>query len=430
MRRNTLALCVTLFSFFNVLANPSDSTKVDKIKIDFSGFFRADYWYDSRQVVDAIDGIFLLYPKSPDPDANGNDINAAPSVNMLSVATRLRAGMKMPDLFKAKSLIFIEGDFTGTGNNVSMRLRHAYTKLQWESSSLLFGLTWHPLFALDVFPNVASLNTGAPFQSFNRSPQLTFQQKLTKGLTLSLSAIHQSDSKSIGPNASPNESSSLYLRNGLFPNVNANLQLVVGSLTLGGSVDFKSIRPRLYTTSLEHPAERYKTNERINSFSSMVYAKVQAQKLTIKAKGMLGQNLYEHNLLGGYAVSTLDSLTGKETYTPTNHLFLFGNITYGKVVQAGIFVGYAKNLGTTDNFVSKNSRYYSRGVDLIQGTDIDYMYRISPSISYIKDKFQISAELEYTAAAYGGIDNLNKGKILNSKITNNYRMLMVVQYNF
>lgn len=424
MLRIFYSLCFSFFLFSPVFANFSDSTKVDKIKVDFSGFFRADYWYDSRQIVDAVDGLFMLYPKSPDLDSYGNDINAAPSINMLAMATRLRAGMNMPDLFKAKSLIFVEADFTGIGNNVSLRFRHGYTKLQWEKSSLLIGLTWHPMFVSDVFPSVASLNTGAPFQSFNRSPQITYQQRLCKGLTLSLSAIHQSDSRNLGPNPAPNESSSSYLRNGLFPNVNANLQFVSGSFTLGGSVDYKLLRPRLYTTSIDNPTERYKTSERIKSFSSMAYAKYQSQKLTIKTKGILGQNLTEHLLLGGYAVSTLDNATGKETYTPTNHLFLFGNITYGKEILVGIFYGYAKNLGTTDNFVSNTSRIYGRGMD------IDHMYRISPSISYIKGRFQLATEFEYTATAFGTINNLDKGKIMNPKVTNNYRLLMVVQYNF
>lgn len=426
MLKRIIPICVLSLLFYPAFSNTPDSIKVEKIKIDFSGFFRADYWYDSRQIVDAVDGLFMLYPKAPDPDYNGKDINAAPSVNMLSIATRLRAGIKMPDLFKAKSLIMVEGDFTGTGNNVSVRLRQAYTKLQWERNTLLFGLTWHPMFVLDVYPSVAGLNTGAPFQCFNRSPQVTFQHKITNGLTFSLSAVHQSDSKSYGPNATPNEASSTYLRNALFPNVNANLQLVGGSFTIGGSVDYKSIRPRLYTTSLDPnlaTKPKYVTNEKINSFSSMVYAKYQGTKLTVKAKGMLGQNLYEHLLLGGYAVSKLDTTTGKESYTPTNHMFLFGNITYGKVIQFGLFVGYAKNLGMTDNLVDVK-RVYGRGLD------IDYMYRISPCLSYIKDKFQISGEFEYTATAFGAIDINDKGKILNSKITDNYRFLIAVQYNF
>lgn len=424
MRRYSLVLYFILFSFLSSFSNPTDSTRVENIKIEFSGFFRADYWYDSRQIVDAVDGMLMLYPKNPDFDANGRDINAAPNVNLLAMGTRLRAGIKMPDLFNAKPLVMIEGDFTGMGNSVSIRLRHAYTKLQWENSSLLIGLTWHPMFIIDVFPNVASLNTGAPFQSFNRSPQITFQQKLNEGITLSLSAIHQSDSKSMGPNPSPNESSSQYLRNGLAPNLNANLQLVSGSFTVGGSFDFKSLRPRLYTTSLVNDTLRYVSSSRINSYSGMLYLKYRTSRLVIKAKGILGQNLTEHLLLGGYAVSRLDSLTGKETYTPTNNLFLFGNITYGKVYQIGLFVGFAKNLGATKDFISSTDRMYGRGMN------IDFMYRISPNISYIKERFQISAELEYTAAAFGGIDNLNKGKIINSKISGNYRLLMVVQYNF
>jgi hypothetical protein len=422
MRKYSLLLYFIFFSSLWVFASPTDSVKVEKIKIEFSGFFRADYWYDSRQIVDAVDGLFLLYPKKPELDANGEDIQAAPSINSLAMATRLRTKLTMPNLLNAKSMIMIEGDFTGMSTIVNFRLRHAYAKLQWENSSLLFGLTWHPMFIVDVFPAVASLNTGAPFQSFNRSPQLTYQQKLIEGLTLSLSMVHQSDSRSLGPIPSPNDASSTYLRNGLLPNLNANLQLVEGSFTVGGSIDYKSLRPRLFTTSLITPTLKYVTNERINSYSEMLYMKYQTSKLVVKVKGMLAQNLTEHLLLGGYAVSTLDSITGKETYTPTNHLFLFGNITYGKEFQVGLFFGYSKNLGTTENFVK--DKYYSRGMD------IDYMYRFSPSFSYIKDKFQISTEFEYTASAYGDIDNNDKGRILNSKLTDNSRLLLVVQYNF
>ncbi len=424
MKRFFFYLSLLFFSCSNVLANTADSVKIEKIKIDFSGFFRGDYWYDSRQVVDAVDGILLLYPKKPDFDANGEDIQAAPNINALAMATRIRTSITMPYLLKAKSTIVLEGDFTGinniSGSNslVSIRLRHAYTKLQWEKSSLLFGLTWHPMFVTDVFPSVISLNTGAPFQSFNRSPQLNFKQKLTEGLLLSLSLIYQSDSRSLGPS----DASSAYLRNGLIPNINTNLQLTKDAFTIGGSFDYKTIRPRLFTTSIKTPTLKYVTNERISSYSGMLYMKYQTTKLAIRVKGIFGQNLYEHLLLGGYAVSSLDSLTGKETYTPTNHLFMFGNITYGEKYQLGLFLGYAKNLGTTDNFIK--DKYYSRGMD------IDYMYRFSPSFSYIKDKFQISTEFEYTASAYGTIDNNNKGEILNSKITSNYRLLIVVQYSF
>lgn len=422
MRKYFILVNLIFFSNLTVFANTPDSVKVDKSKIEFSGFFRADYWYDSHQIVDAVDGLFLLYPKRSEIDAKGKDIQAAPDINFLAMGTRLRTKILMPDLFKAKSMIMIEGDFTGMSTIVNLRIRQAYTKLQWEKSSLLFGLTWHPMFASDVYPSVASLNTGAPFQSFNRSPQLTFQKKLWKGTTISLSAVHQSDSRSLGPISSPNDASTTYLRNSLLPNLNANLQLIMGAFTIGGSIDYKSLRPRLFTTSLSTPGLKYSTSERINSYSGMLYIKFQRTKLIVKTKGMLGQNLTEHLLPGGYAVSSLDSISGKETYTPTNHLFLFANITYGKEFQVGLFLGYAKNFGTNNNFIK--DRYFSRAMD------IDYIYRCSPSISYAIDRFQISTELEYTAAAFGDINNLDKGKILNSKITYNYRPLIVVQYTF
>ena len=420
-----LILYILPFFLFSIQlkANNADTVKVEKEIIEFSGFFRFDYWYDSRQVVDAVDGLFLMYPKKPDYDTDGRDINAAPNVNALAMATRIRANMKMPDLFKAKSNIFIETDFTGLSNIVNVRLRHAYAKFQWEKSSLLVGLTWHPLFINDVFPNVASLNTGAPFQSFNRSPQVTYLQKLGGKFTLSLSAINQSDSRSLGPIPSPNDASSSYLRNGLVPNLNSCLQFSNGKITLGTAIDYKSLRPRLYTSSIIPPIEKHVTKERVNSFTKMVYFKYQEGKFTLRAKGMLGQNLTEHLMLGGYAITNLDSITGKESYSPLNHTFVFGNITYGKDVQVSLFVGYAKNNGASKNLVS-NSLIYARG------SDIDKLFRVSPSITYTKNKFQISGELEYTAASYGDIDLNDKGKVKNTKETANTRILMVIQYNF
>ena len=75
MRKLYLILLVsTLVSSAYAL---TDTTVVTKPKADFSGFFRFEYWYDTRQNVEAIDGLFLLYPKAPSLDANGEDILAA-----------------------------------------------------------------------------------------------------------------------------------------------------------------------------------------------------------------------------------------------------------------------------------------------------------------------------------------------------------------
>ncbi|MBN1990792.1 MAG: hypothetical protein JW783_15420 [Bacteroidales bacterium] len=419
-----------LFLFVSTLASSAfaltDTTTITKPKLDFGGFFRVEYWYDTRQNVEAIDGLFLLYPKAPMADANGEDILAAPGFNSLAMATRLRTSITMPNIFGAKSTILVEADFTGLSSNVHFRFRHALATLNWGKTKLMAGQTWHPMFVTDVYPYLVGLSTGAPFQSFNRSPQLTLTHEITPGLFGTISAIHQSDYKSFGPDPeTPGKAiaSSSFLRNSTIPNLFAQLQVKSSSVTAGLAADFKSLRPRLFTVSPADGTSKYVTSERINTLSGMAYLKVQADMLTIRTKVMYGQNLADHLMLGGYGVATVDAQTGAETYTSLRHLFAFANVTYGKDFQVGLFGGYAKNLGAQDNVVATTSIYG-------RGADIDYMFRVAPNIMYRKNQYLFAFEVEYTAAAYGAIDIANKAKVINSDLVGNTRFLFALQYDF
>ena len=42
----------------------------------FYGQVRGDLFYNSRANAETVDGLFHLYPKDKDPDADGNDLNA------------------------------------------------------------------------------------------------------------------------------------------------------------------------------------------------------------------------------------------------------------------------------------------------------------------------------------------------------------------
>jgi hypothetical protein len=425
MKRNLLLLVYILISVNINHAFAQDTTVISKPKAEFSGFFRFDYWYDTRQNVEGLDGLLLYYPKAPLLDANGNDINASPSLNSLAMGTRLRTNITMPRLFNAKPTILVEVDFTGTNNAmVHLRFRHGYTKLVWDSGTELnVGLTWHPMFVTEVFPYVASLNTGAPFQSFNRSPQVTLKQPLGSNFKLILSALNQSDYKDYGPPS--NAQSSTHLRNGVVPNLHAQLQMNVGAITAGFAIDFKSIKPKLYTTSLlaiPSADTNYVSNERVNGLTSMAYLKVQTGMLTAKFKGMLSQNMGDHLMLGGYAVSSIDSLTGNETYTPFNHAIVNANFTYGRSIMPGLFIGYAKNMGTSSELTTNT--YYGRGVN------VDYAYRVTPNFTYRNKTFAIMAEVEHTFAAIGKNDATNKGKVINSTSAANTRFLIMIQYDF
>lgn len=400
-----------------------DTTGLKKPTVEFSGFLRLDYFVDTRLNSESLDGLFIFYPLPVKPDENGNDINAAGGVNFLAMATRLRTNIAMPGVFNAKPSVLIEADFTGLSNNVHMRFRHAFAKFSWDSGSELnLGLTWHPMFVTEVFPYVASLNTGAPFQSFYRSPQITFKQSFSS-FKLILSAITQSDNRNVGPDA-PAGSSKL-LRHAMVPNLHAQLQFASGPITAGVAADYKNLRPLLSVKSLNQvPAREYVTNERIVGLSYMAYLKYQSGMFTAKFKGMYGQNLSEHLLLGGYAVSAIDSLTGSLKYTPVNHAFAYANFTYGKSFMPGIFLGYAKNLGASSNVVPDSKRVYGRGMD------IDYLYRISPNVTIRRKNFSVMGEVEYTVASTGQIDVSGKAKVANGRETANTRFLVMIQYDF
>ncbi len=414
--RNT-TLLMMLFFALGLYAGNDDQEEKKKFGIHFKGFVKSDYWYDSRQIVGVREDLFLVYPAYERFDQNGKDINAHPIFNFSPITTRLTGVITGPDAFGAKTSGVIEADFSGVTNADinGFRLRHAYGKLRWKNSELLFGQYWHPIFVAEVFPNVISLNTGAPFQPFVRNPQLSFTQFFSR-YNLSLAFISQRDNASSGPDGF----SPIYMRNALMPNMHLQLQYKDEHYVWGIAADYKILQPRIET-----PETKLRTNEKIGSYACMAYIKYTNDKFLWSGKTIYGQNLTEHLMMGGYAVRSQDTTTMTETYTPTNNLFIWSFISYGNNVRLSLYGGYSKNFGTTHDNIGI---YYSRGYVKDANLDIGYLYRIAPSISFISNKLQISTELEYTAAAYGTPDT--KGKVKNAKETGNLRLLLTFFYYF
>ena len=146
------------------------------------------------------EGHFLLYPKNELLDPDGKDVNANLQLNMLSIQTRLNLLVTGPDVWKAKSSAYIEGEFFGTtdADINGFRLRHAFIKLQWTKTMLLAGQYWHPMFNTQCYPGTVSFNTGAPFQPFSRNPQIRVKQNFGK-FNLVATAFWQRDFRSTGP---------------------------------------------------------------------------------------------------------------------------------------------------------------------------------------------------------------------------------------
>jgi len=388
-------LLVCLLGFY-ATASSSD------FGITFKGFIKTDAFFDTRQTVTVREGHFLLYPDKVKLDAQGNDVNDGFTFNMLSIQTRLTGTVSGPDAFGAATSGVMEGAFFGHSNGDvnGFRLRHAFVKLQWEQSALLVGQYWHPMFITEVFPGVISFNTGVPFQPFSRNPQIRWIHT-SGGAELTLVAASQRDFTSTGPKGD----GSVYLRNSAVPILDANVKFKSDRTIVGAGVNFKSLKPRLITEN------NYKSDSRINSISTMAFARFNLEKCTVKIEGVYGDNLTDLLMLGGYGVTGVNEATGEETYTNIRTLSTWGELIFGDQVMYGLFAGYTRNLGSKDNV----NTYYSRG------NTIASVMRVSPRIACRVGNTQFAAELEYTLAAYGTPDS--NGVVKKTKNIGNLRAL-------
>ena len=92
----------------------------------------------------------------------------------------------------------------------------------------------------------------------------------------------------------------------------------------------------------------YKVSERITSLSYEVHMKYNSEKWLVAAKSVLGSNLTQTSMLGGYGIKSIDPRTGEQEYSPNRNSSSWINIVYGKTWKPAIFFGYMKNLGTSD----------------------------------------------------------------------------------
>lgn len=388
--------------------------------LNIYGFVRNDFFLDTYQGINAFDDIFYLLPHYVGQDANGNDINEQTTANFMSIVTRFGLKIAGPELLGAKTSAVIEMDFAGKPNYFTLRLRKAYAQFDWTNSSLLVGQTWHPLWGGHAFPRIAALNTGAPFQTFNRSPQMRLDLK-SQGWKLGLTGLYQHQYVSSGPIGN----STTYKRDAVIPEMVASLDYDNNGFSIGAAADYNILKPRLTT---EGSDGIYNTDETIESVTYMAYTKIAKGKLMMLAKGYYGQNMSHLLMLGGYGVSIIDAATGKETYTNYNGTTALFNITYGDKFKPGLFLGYSENLGTDDSlFINGDGTATTYGLF----PQIQSMYRVSPSISYILQRFWLQAEYEMTSADYGvGSINSEDGLFDNTHTVVNNGVRVVMTYFF
>lgn len=395
----------------------------------FYGQVRTDLYYNSRANEETVDGLFYMYPKDEMRDPNGEDMNATANGSFYTLYTRLGVDVAGPKLGNAKTSAKVEVDFRGSGTAYStVRIRHAYFNLDWGTSALRIGQYWHPLFG-DVSPQILNLSVGAPFQPFSRAPQIRY--RLTeKNFMLTGALVWQSQYTSQGIKGKSQE----YIKNSCVPEIYIGADYKNGGFLAGAGIELLSLKPRTTATvkkplsSSAYPPYNYvsvdyKVDERITTFSYEAHMKYTNKDWFIAAKSVLGSNLTQASGLGGFGIkaNSVDEETGEQEYTPIRWSSSWLNVVYGQKWKPGIFVGYAKNLGTTDAL--ENDNLYGTG------TNLDKLVTAGAELTYNIPHWKFGLEYTLSSAWYGSLNREN-GKIIDTHAVRNNRIVAVAMFMF
>lgn len=383
MNKKSHLISLVALLCFSLIGHSDLQAQKEEKGYDIYGFIRTDFFAQSRNAINSVNDLFSLYA-APEGDQ--------PSAGMHSITTRMGADFFAPGILGAdKAIGKIEADFSGGSDFVWIRLRQAYTQLHWKNASLLLGQTWHPMFTQQIMPSTLNINTGSPFNPFNRSPQMRYNYYY-QDFTLTAAAIYQTMYKSAGPIGN----SIQYQKNAVIPNLFIGADYRLQDMRFGLGADYKAIKPIQELPQLLH------------AFSGLAYAEYKKDELCVSAKAVYGQNLSDHNIIGGYYIDR------NNLYTKYNSFAAYTNLSYGSLHKLLFLAGYTANLGASKEITS-NGNFYGFGIS--NNKYIGDMYRISLGYTYNPENWRIGMELEYNRVtwcemALGQLVNPNRKDVL------------------
>lgn len=369
----------------------SAQDNVNSVQFKPYGFIRNYLVIDSRESVSGTEDFFYYVPKDRNI-VDGQDLNEQTSVSYGAITSRLGldvVGYRVNGWDVAARL---EGDFyagvSGVTGTATFRLRQAYVTFAKDALSIKAGQAWHPM-AADM-PHVFSLNTGAPFGPFTRTPEVVADVSLGGGFTLTGAAIWQMQYTSAGPAGA----SADYMKYGFVPELYLGLGVKQGGFTARAGVDMLSIRPRRLDAS-----GTKKVKDRITTVSPFLYAEYTENLFSVKAKTIFAQAGEHMNLNGGYGVSSVDG-DGTWHYTPTRNSSTWVSLSYGKKVQGVLFGGYVRNFGAAKALYDNGSSYFYFSKNSF--SNLRQMLRVTPELMFNWGKATLGLEYEMTGVQYGG----------------------------
>ena len=395
------------------------------------GFVRNYFAFDTRESVAGTEDFFFYVPKDVNITSDGTDLNEQPTFRFAALTTRLGVDLVGFEYEGFKIGGKIETDFysgvSGVTGTAQLRLRQAFATIGKNDWLVTAGQTWHPM-AADM-PDVFSLNTGAPFGPFSRTPQVKLDWKVADGISFTGAAIWQMQYTSAGP-AGP---SANYIKYGCIPELYFGVSYSDKGFTGRIGVDMLSIKPR-WNDGIK------KVSDRITTVSPFVYAQYKKNLFSVKVKSIFAQAGEHFNLNGGYGVSGVNA-DGSYEYTPTRNSSTWVSLAYGKKTQWILFGGYVRNFGTIEDLYGGDgdiapaaSLFFSKN----SFSNMNRMWRLTPTFIRNIGKFALGIEYEVTSVQYGDYKNVNGVKYLGKNglaednlhwVTNN-RVQALMKFTF
>ena len=448
MKYFKLFISAALIAFSAFSASAAEKAE-PKNNFKIYGFIRNYFTFDSRESVSGTGDLFYYLPKDASMK-DGIDVNDQASFRYLSLTSRLGVDVSGYYVGNAHFSAKIEGDFySGLGNSTNAnagtyfpsnakisgtataRLRQAFVTVTWKelgkqqknSVALKMGQAWHPM-AADM-PHIFSLEAGAPFGPFSRTPQVTMDASLGSNWIVSASAIWQMQYQSSGPIGA----SASYMKYGMTPEIYAGITYKADGFLMRAGADVLSIKPRVLG---QLDGKTVKVSDRKTSVLGYVYAQYSYKNFAVKAKTTFGEGGEHMNLMSGYA-KIGEKTDGSWEYASMRNSSSWLSLSYGKKWQGVLFLGYVKNLGLAEAAaapLAKGDVYFcGNGF-----SNINQVYRINPQLIYNIGKMNIGLEYQWTAVQYGEYEEgkLNAHALADKGLhwIGNNRVNVMVKFNF
>ena len=188
MNCKRIVIAVSALSLLGTAAMAQES----KPQLKWYGFIRNYAAVDTRESVAGTEDFFFYLPKD-EKIVDGEDLNARTSAKFAALTSRLGLDVTGYEFDGWNMGAKIEADFysgvSGVTGTATLRLRQAYATIAKNDLSFKVGQAWHPM-AADM-PDVISLNTGAPFGPFSRTPLAQVEYKFFPALTFTATALWQ-----------------------------------------------------------------------------------------------------------------------------------------------------------------------------------------------------------------------------------------------